>query len=1017
MKYIFLAAGKSTGQINNNTPVCLSPFNDNKRILDILLENVYKTGGKDVYLVGGFGILKLLEQYPELKFFYSKNWESTKSLASFYASKTVYDEDLIISYSDVVYKKNVLENLSDVTSKISITIDSKWKNRYEGRGREFLHEAEKVFQSRSTKKIRVANGDVQDDEIILGESVGVFYLSRFIVKKLEKIISKNLDVKSNTISDLITLLVNKFSFEFVDLKGDWAEMDSPADLIQFKFGTKADTLLRLQDNLSCSKILPQIKYTIQELEEDINGVIENIQSYFLANKLVVRSSALNEDTHTSSMAGNYDSILNVDVKYKDSIKKAINDVADSYLKGNQKQDPNNQILIQPQLEGVKMSGVLFTKDLETSAPYYIINYDLSGKTDTITSGADTDGSKIFIFSKNSQELPQNKDLRKIIFAAKEIEEITGHDSLDIEFAIVDEKVFILQVRPIAAHKNALKVFNTDVKLELDSIKNFINKQQRRTPKLVGLTTVYGVMPDWNPAEIIGINPHPLAFDLYKEIITDKIWPLSRAEMGYRKINHYPGIYSFSGKPYVDVRMSFNTFTPHTISNKTADKLLDFYIDKLIKNPHLHDKVEFDVCITSYDFTFEDKMKELIEFGFDLKEIEEVKASFRKITSDTVNEISIKIEDEINKTLSLTRKRNEILESTLSTQNKIVKLIEDCKEFGTFPFSIMARFGFFASILLKSLMRIDVISKEEYDGFFKSVNTVAKEFVKDLSKLTHNKICRDEFLGKYGHLRPGTYDLNSRTYADNFDNYLDVEKPMPYHEDEDFEFKQSTINKIEEQIKKHQLNFDVITLLNFAKKATEAREKAKFEFSKNLSKALELIVDFGNEYGISREDIAYINYYSIVKAADGSISPKIINELFNEIEYNKKKHQITSSIKLPNLITKAQDVDFFFQEESEPNYVTQLVLDSEIVALDNQTADIDNKIVLIENADPGFDWIFSHSIKGLITKYGGAASHMAIRCAEFGLPAAIGCGDAIFEKLLNAKKVRLDSLNKKIKVLQ
>lgn len=1017
MKYIFLAAGKSTGQINNNTPVCLSPFNDNKRILDVLLENVYEIGGKDIYLVGGFGILMLLEQYPELKFFYSKNWETTKSLASLHASKTVYDEDLIISYSDVVYKKNVLEKLSDVTSNIAITIDSKWKNRYEGRRSEFFHEAEKVFQSISTKKLRVANGDVKDDEIILGESVGVFYLSRFIVKKLEEIIDKNLDVKSNAISDLITLLADKFSFEFVDLEGDWAELDSPADLIQFKFGTKADTLLRLKGNLSYSKILSQIKCTIQEIEDDIDSIIENIQSHFSVNKLVVRSSALNEDTHTSSMAGNYESILNVNIKYKDEIKKAINEVANSYLKGNQKQDPNNQILIQPQLEGVKMSGVLFTKDLETSAPYYIINYDLSGKTDTITSGADSDGSKTFIFSKNAEELPENKDLRKIIFAAREIEKITGHDSLDIEFAIANEKVFILQVRPIAAHKNALKVFNTDVKLELDSVKNFINKQQKRTPKLVGSTTVYGVMPDWNPAEIIGINPHPLAFDLYKEIITDKIWPLSRAEMGYRKINHHPGIYSFIGKPYVDVRMSFNTFTPKTISDQTADKLLDFYIDKLIRNPHFHDKVEFDVCITSYDFTFEERMKELIESGFDEKEIEEIETSFRKLTTDTVNEISIKIDDEINKTLALTSKRNEILESTLPTQNKIVKLIEDCKEYGTYSFSIMARFGFFASILLKSLMRINIISKEEYDSFFKSINTVAKEFVRDLSKLTHKEICRDEFLGKYGHLRPGTYDVNSRIYADNFDNYIDLGKPMSRHEDEDFEFKQSTINQIVEQIKKHELNFDVTTLLNFAKKATEAREKAKFEFSKNLSKALELIVDFGNEYEISREDIAFINYNSIVKAADGSVSSKIINELFNEIEYNKKKHLITSSIKLPALITKAQDVDFFFQEESEPNFVTQLVLDSEIVVLENNIADIDNKIVIIENADPGFDWIFSHSIKGLITKYGGAASHMAIRCAEFGLPAAIGCGNAIFEKLLNAKKVRLDSLNKKITVLQ
>ena len=178
------------------------------------------------------------------------------------------------------------------------------------------------------------------------------------------------------------------------------------------------------------------------------------------------------------MAGNYQSVLNVNTKSKEAIEIAINEVSNSYLKGNQKEELMNQILIQPQLAEVKLSGVLFTKDLETRAPYYIINYDLSGKTDKITSGTQTDFSKTFIFSKNSKVKPKNNDLRKIISAAKEIEEVTGHDSLDIEFAIVKGKVIILQVRPIAAHKNALKVYNSDVELELNSIKSFIEKQQK-----------------------------------------------------------------------------------------------------------------------------------------------------------------------------------------------------------------------------------------------------------------------------------------------------------------------------------------------------------------------------------------------------------------------------------------------------------------------------------------------------------------------------------------------------------
>jgi phosphoenolpyruvate-protein kinase (PTS system EI component) len=66
-----------------------------------------------------------------------------------------------------------------------------------------------------------------------------------------------------------------------------------------------------------------------------------------------------------------------------------------------------------------------------------------------------------------------------------------------------------------------------------------------------------------------------------------------------------------------------------------------------------------------------------------------------------------------------------------------------------------------------------------------------------------------------------------------------------------------------------------------------------------------------------------------------------------------------------------------------------------------------KIVLIENADPGFDWIFAQQIGGLITKYGGANSHMAIRCAEFGIPAAIGCGEQRFEMFTRAHQLLLD----------
>ena len=73
-------------------------------------------------------------------------------------------------------------------------------------------------------------------------------------------------------------------------------------------------------------------------------------------------------------------------------------------------------------------------------------------------------------------------------------------------------------------------------------------------------------------------------------------------------------------------------------------------------------------------------------------------------------------------------------------------------------------------------------------------------------------------------------------------------------------------------------------------------------------------------------------------------------------------------------------------------------------------------MLIENADPGYDFIFSHNIKGLITKYGGPNSHMAIRCMELGLPAIIGIGENNYNDLMNVRYVEINCDLKKINII-
>ena len=77
----------------------------------------------------------------------------------------------------------------------------------------------------------------------------------------------------------------------------------------------------------------------------------------------------------------------------------------------------------------------------------------------------------------------------------------------------------------------------------------------------------------------------------------------------------------------------------------------------------------------------------------------------------------------------------------------------------------------------------------------------------------------------------------------------------------------------------------------------------------------------------------------------------------------------------------------------------------------------NCIVLIPQADPGFDWLFSHGISGLVTMYGGANSHMAIRSAEFGLPAAIGIGEQRYRQISSGRVLELDPRNQTLRLVQ
>ena len=100
-----------------------------------------------------------------------------------------------------------------------------------------------------------------------------------------------------------------------------------------------------------------------------------------------------------------------------------------------------------------------------------------------------------------------------------------------------------------------------------------------------------------------------------------------------------------------------------------------------------------------------------------------------------------------------------------------------------------------------------------------------------------------------------------------------------------------------------------------------------------------------------------------------------------------------------------------------NFVTLSKIQASVVEESNiPHTHVMGKIVCIMSADPGYDYLFSKNIGGLITCYGGANSHMAIRCAEMSIPAVIGCGEVNFARYSRSKIIEIDAGKRQVNIL-
>ena len=353
---------------------------------------------------------------------------------------------------------------------------------------------------------------------------------------------------------------------------------------------------------------------------------------------------------------------------------------------------------------------------------------------------------------------------------------------------------------------------------------------------------------------------------------------------------------------------------------------------------------------------------------------------------------------------------------MSHLEKALLLLEDIKLYGTLPFAHLARSAFVAISLLRSAVSTGVLTEEERDDFLNSIHTVSQDFTNDSIACSNNKISWNDFVNKYGHLRPGTYDITSPSYLSDPEVYLrpvldQASKNINSSKNKKGKLWEQSCNKFFDSLNISGLNGSKEEFERFLKNSIEGREYAKFAFTKNLSAALDEIIAWGENYDLDAETISCLSVEDLKLLSKGTIPQTRIKEwVLSKAKEIKKIKLIEKSIELPPLICSKEDFSDFLYPESQPNFIGNAKVTALCINLEDINAakeSVEGKIVLIPQADPGYDWLFGRNIAGLITMFGGANSHMGIRAAEFGLPAAIGIGETLYRNLSNKSKLELN----------
>ena len=244
MRMIILAAGQGTRlrPLTNNKPKCMVEYKK-KPIIDYIIDAAHDCSISDLVIVNGYK-KEVLENYlknKDISFVTNIDYDNTNMVSTLFSAKDFMNDDLIISYADIIYKKEVLDKLIESKDDFSVVVDKDWKQLWMARMENPLEDAE---------TLKIKNGYIYEIgkkpksyKDIEGQYIGLVKISKNMVRKVIKYyesLDKNALYDGKNFQNMyMTSLIQTISDNLVNVKpvyinGGWLEIDCIDDLESYR---------------------------------------------------------------------------------------------------------------------------------------------------------------------------------------------------------------------------------------------------------------------------------------------------------------------------------------------------------------------------------------------------------------------------------------------------------------------------------------------------------------------------------------------------------------------------------------------------------------------------------------------------------------------------------------------------------------------------------------------------------------------------------------------------------------